>query len=270
MLFGGCLYLSMLKISSLRKGCVYLYAKQQTHEMTHTEIQLILAGCTTALGLYLAFFKSYFSEKGKNIATQEDIGKITKTVEEVKVKFASDTEYLKNRLNLFSQNFHSIKSLERDALIQINTKYSEWLHTLTTFSLAYYTYNNFELLDGRDLLFAEKQKEFEVAEDNLHIYMHDEKIRSILLEMAKYTRELQGSIIMHIIPFMTNCSHYNYDRKNATIEKEIQLNTEYHEKQQPIIDNSLKALLDIHKKISEYQIPFLILLNKRIYQLIEE
>jgi len=38
----------------------------------------------TILGLYLAFGKSYFSEKGKNLATKEDIGFITREIETVK------------------------------------------------------------------------------------------------------------------------------------------------------------------------------------------
>lgn len=36
------------------------------------------------LGIYIAFSKSYFSEKGKNLATKEDIGLITKEIETVK------------------------------------------------------------------------------------------------------------------------------------------------------------------------------------------
>ena len=101
---------------------------------------------TASISLYLAFFKSFITEKGKNLATKKDIGEITAIVGEVKNKFDSNLEYLKNRLNLYSESFHSIKSLERDALIEINKKYSDWLNTLTTFSLAYYNYENFEQL----------------------------------------------------------------------------------------------------------------------------
>lgn len=196
--------------------------------------------------------------------------KSAKQLEVQKTLLQSNIELIKNNLNLYSGSFQSIKTLERNALIEINTKYSEWLHTLTTFSLAYYTYSNYELLNGKDLLFAERQKEFEVAEDNLHIYMHDGEIRNLLSKMAEHTRELQVYLVQHIILFMTNCSFYNTDRKDVTIEKEIDLNAEYHKKQQPVIDSSLATLVETHKKISKYQVPFLILLNKRIYQLIEQ
>lgn len=55
----------------------------------------------TILGLYLAFGKSYFSQKGKNLATQEDIGFITKEIETVKNEIVfslqKKSEFLKER-----------------------------------------------------------------------------------------------------------------------------------------------------------------------------
>ncbi|MDN3668461.1 hypothetical protein QWY93_03860 [Echinicola jeungdonensis] len=44
-------------------------------------------------GLYLAFFKSYFTEKGKSVATKEDIEEITQKVEIVK----TEVLYLNNQ-----------------------------------------------------------------------------------------------------------------------------------------------------------------------------
>ena len=88
--------------------------------MQQQYIHLGLEICTILLGLYLAFFKSYFQEKGKNLATEQDIQKITILVEEAKKQFSQDIEFLRNRLSLYAQNFNSIKTLERNALIDIN------------------------------------------------------------------------------------------------------------------------------------------------------
>lgn len=52
--------------------------------METEEINMILQIAILIGGLYLIFFKSYFKEKGKNLATMEDIGEITREVEEVK------------------------------------------------------------------------------------------------------------------------------------------------------------------------------------------
>lgn len=47
------------------------------------------------IGLYLAFFKSYFQEKGKNIATNGDIEELTLKVESVKQNFTEKNASLK-------------------------------------------------------------------------------------------------------------------------------------------------------------------------------
>ncbi|MEM0544145.1 hypothetical protein WFZ85_16285 [Flavobacterium sp. j3] len=52
--------------------------------MTQNEIQIVLEIIIIGLGLYLAFIKSYREEKGKNLATKEDISAITKQIEGVK------------------------------------------------------------------------------------------------------------------------------------------------------------------------------------------
>jgi hypothetical protein len=46
--------------------------------------QIIIDILLVIISLYIAFFKSYFTEKWKNIATKEDIGYITKEIETVK------------------------------------------------------------------------------------------------------------------------------------------------------------------------------------------
>jgi hypothetical protein len=79
--------------------------------------QIILEVILILLALYLAFFKSYFQEKGKNLATKEDIGEVTQEIESVKNKF-----------QFYTQSRLSLKSEERNALIELHKNYSYWLH----------------------------------------------------------------------------------------------------------------------------------------------
>ena len=62
------------------------------------EINLGLNIFTLICGLYLIFLKSYFKEKGKNLATFEDIESITEKVENVKKDFNIKLEGLKSEL----------------------------------------------------------------------------------------------------------------------------------------------------------------------------
>ena len=53
-------------------------------------MQLLANAGSLVVGWFIgSFFPSYFSEKGKNLATKEDIGKITTKIEEVKAALGS-------------------------------------------------------------------------------------------------------------------------------------------------------------------------------------
>lgn len=68
--------------------------------MTPKIIHIILDIIIIALSLYLAFFKSYFQEKGKNLATKQDIALITKQIEEVKAEIELQKAISKQKQDL--------------------------------------------------------------------------------------------------------------------------------------------------------------------------
>lgn len=62
--------------------------------------RLILDSIIILLGLYLILIKSYYSEKGKNLATKEDIKEITDKMESVKLDYLRRIEEYKKELNI--------------------------------------------------------------------------------------------------------------------------------------------------------------------------
>ena len=74
-------------------------------------LNLVLNIVIIAFSVYLVFFKSYLSEKGKNAATKEDIGNITKEIETVKnevkyfnqIKFEISREKKEAALDYYNQ-----------------------------------------------------------------------------------------------------------------------------------------------------------------------
>jgi hypothetical protein len=66
-------------------------------------LQCVLEVLILLLGLYLTFFKSYFQEKAKNLATKEDIGEITQTVEKIKNQLSYSTQ---SKLSLNTEVIH--------------------------------------------------------------------------------------------------------------------------------------------------------------------
>ena len=73
-------------------------------------IQLVLEALILLLLLYLAFLKSYFQEKGKNVATKEDVEEITSLVESVK----SELQFsLQAKLSLRAEEHPALDNHER-------------------------------------------------------------------------------------------------------------------------------------------------------------
>jgi hypothetical protein len=63
------------------------------------------------------YLPSYFNEKGKNLATKEDIGEITKIIESVKLGNSTQLETLKTELSFVARTQEVIYDDERKAII---------------------------------------------------------------------------------------------------------------------------------------------------------
>lgn len=74
----------------------------------------------------------YFREKGKNLATKEDIADITRKMEAVKQQFTNDTEKLKNALAILANVQTSVASVERNAIIDFNKSLFSYLNLIRT------------------------------------------------------------------------------------------------------------------------------------------
>lgn len=65
----------------------------------------------------ILFVKSYSAEKGKNLATKEDVGEITQIVESIKTSLAIKTEELKSDLLFKNEHLIHLRAAEREAII---------------------------------------------------------------------------------------------------------------------------------------------------------
>jgi hypothetical protein len=63
------------------------------------------------------YLPSYFKQKGENLATREDIGKITHEVEKVRTLYVSETEKLKAQLTVLTGQQSRLKEKQNEALL---------------------------------------------------------------------------------------------------------------------------------------------------------
>jgi len=156
-------------------------------------IQIIIEIILVIIGLYLAFFKSYFQEKGKNLATSEDIEEITKKVESIKTDFIRETEKLKLDLQYSNQVRFSIKTEEIKCLFDYYEKYCLWLNILLEFYFGNFNEDNPELLKNSQnvindanfkLLLAEAKAELLI--DNPALFKHSKEMKILTLKFQHF------------------------------------------------------------------------------------
>ncbi|HVA99254.1 MAG TPA: hypothetical protein VNG53_10200 [Bacteroidia bacterium] len=141
--------------------------------------------------IWLLFFKSYFKEKGKNLATIKDIGNITKEVESVKENFNKELENFKKDISL--DIVREVAALNKENITyQIyNAEYIKLrfqrLDDLygKLYELKKYCQNKFDFIDEED--FRAKREQFGVlyqkTEDALYhasLYINEDVSVSVI------------------------------------------------------------------------------------------
>lgn len=147
-------------------------------------MQLMLEVTILLLLLYVAFLKSYFQEKGKNVATKEDVEEITSLVESIKLQ-----------LQFSLQAKLSFRAEEHQALVDYFSKYSAWLSAITSWSAVGINKDNSsrlaEIRSELDML----HRDFDLAAGKLELFVENEDIRSqhvpLVIETLKFQAHAQ-------------------------------------------------------------------------------
>lgn len=186
--------------------------------------------------------KKYSETKGANQATKEDIGEITKIIENVKSDLSKQNELLKAQLSLINQHRLNLKTAEREAIFDFNKQKSAWLYSLVRFSFYKYTLDNYkETIQLTYLDFQKRQYEFDLAEAHLVLLFHEETFF-----------DLNKLLIGQIAELNKIVSHTTYDLFYVFSKAELTLSAEQKPLEQSQIRNNLnKELLSVQEKHKE-------------------
>jgi hypothetical protein len=90
---------------------------------------------TVGIGAFLGFFLAYFKQKGKNLATQEDIGRITDEIEKVKVQYSEVIQNIIHQNSLFLEEVrgrHQLRMAALDRRLQAHQEaFTLWIKLLS-------------------------------------------------------------------------------------------------------------------------------------------
>src|SRR5438105_1253687 len=152
-------------------------------------VQILLESCLIILGLYLAFFKSYFQERGKIVATKKDLEEITAKVEKVK----SEIEILTHqKINLSTE--------KQNSLLEFTNKYAAWLNYINHVGLV-------GDVDNADIYFEKTNEKLDqlfygylIAESKIDIFFIEDKELISLKDAIKLkTIELLNELSLALI-----------------------------------------------------------------------
>lgn len=211
-----------------------------------------------AIGLYLAFFKSYFQEKGKNIATGEDIEKLTLKVESVKQNFIERNASLKAKLDLLTNLQINHKNDERNALINFHKKLKSWIGLLSEPSPTVEDdYDNQQIqakIFQLDLIYNDMLG----AQALLELYVDDK-------ELNKLIYNLKTNVLKHLSLNPTKCL-FELKKNNLDIQQQEKMPNdtddniikksekfkELLDRRKLIYDEYRENLINGYKKINKY------------------
>lgn len=166
----------------------------------------------------MLYVKSYSSEKGKNLATKEDTGRITTIVEDIRNSYVIKTEEIKSELSYKNEHLIHLRAAERTAIINyykatwalvLNLERVNFLQeeidgfdqdndTVTELELRKYNSTSVSNMNKvrEDIVNLQYLKE--ISESELAFFADEDEIGNVIkrlnLSLSKFDRDLSGTI----------------------------------------------------------------------------
>lgn len=151
-------------------------------------------GSATGIGVFLVinkFWGQYFSKKGENVAMIEDIGKITKIVEEIKADLSRDTEILKAEMSLRTQHILGLKLAEREAILDFQYKATHWINQLCNAKVVDYHIQEIPNMSSWHEQLMQMKLDLDTVRDKLMMLIRDTDFLSLSHDLTKFNLEFQ-------------------------------------------------------------------------------
>ncbi len=211
---------------------------------TEIIIRIILDSIIIIIGLYFIFWKSYLTEKGKNLATKKDIEEITKKIETVK-----------NEISFHSQRKHEYINDKKKAALDFLNSVSIWLDfTLRPLETIYNNPTNEKLLRN---LISDLKKQGGNATTcywNLFVYFDNENFNKIVDEFYNNCLVLHNLTNTMLINIERKAIETNHKEKIFDLIKDKEKRAEINDELKEIniqINEFIKTYNDEKEKIDE-------------------
>ena len=204
--------------------------------MTLEVFQILLQILVILLGLYLAFFKSYFQQKGKNLATKEDVEEITSKVEKIRHDLHFETE---SKL--------SLRVEERNALVDYYTKFQYWLNTILDVSPSDVDEKDEVGFKEIELRLYKAKFDFDIARAKFEIFVRNMDISNLEERTILGAIDLQH-VVQKVISELT-LLHFDIKVLRRTVDSLLKV-----EEYRNLLAKKMAILKDFNeKKVEKYK-----------------
>lgn len=152
--------------------------------LTIEELIIIIIGI-----LAWQYFIFYFREKGKNLATKEDIAEITHEIEEVKTQYSSDLEKFKAELQLMVRNDSLISENVHETLLIFFKDCTSLYYEKLTISFYHFPVDEGETL--MDYHISTIQLFTKILSDYHMLALYFEKDSEVLIAAANVVKDVK-------------------------------------------------------------------------------
>lgn len=201
-------------------------------------MELFLEVIIIMIGLYLAFFKSYFSEHGKQLALKEHVEGLTQKVETIK-----------SEIDLLTKTKFDLATNERTAILDYHSKYYDWRNSMLALYPSVINENNF---DSKDQFFNDvRTKELfaQNSEERLNLFDNSQKINEIKKNTKIACMEMQH----HAESFFGKAAYeymmFHYAKKTNPPEKHLDMQKEHYDKVKGILEDFRKEKIELFQKL---------------------
>lgn len=151
---------------------------------TTTVISLISLVINVILVIYFLFFKSYLSQKGKNLATKQDIAEIRQITQRI------DSEF-----NVYTQSKVSMVAEERNALIDWYEKICSFIQILYDINITTpFSFNEEYDYDCLTSQLAEEYGKLELSYSKMILFTQDLNVLSDSDNLRKFVLDLKSEV----------------------------------------------------------------------------
>jgi hypothetical protein len=142
--------------------------------------------------LLAAWLTSYFTQRAKNSADAEAIGKLTDIVEEVKNKYKEENDFLRIQLDIVKDRKAQVFSEEKESIISFFAELNSWIWDKLSLKLHVYNHTNVSELANKIIEINRAYNKVNISYSKVQLLVDNQELivlgHKLIIEILKLSQ----------------------------------------------------------------------------------